>query len=272
MKLLILLGLIFASSFLVVQTADANFMQRGGTPTFDLYPGESGTWNWALFNTYDFPINATLVGSREGIELTSFESFYHLPADSYMIVPLSATIPLDYDQFGDFQPRVSASAHYPSTYNGSEGWSANMAKDFDITVLEPEFCGELQSTYNIIKGTEDRDFLIGTSAPDLIFGLGGNDYIRGGNGNDCIFGGDGHDLIQGGYGDDTLYGGIGDDVLRSGPGSDALFGEEGHDVLRATHAEDSNVKELDGGEGGYDVCVPSGPGISYQAINCEITE
>src|SRR5688572_22564181 len=61
--------------------------------------------------------------------------------------------------------------------------------------------------YATIVGSQEGDWLTGTSGNDVIVGLGGNDTIVGSRGNDIICGNDGHDIIYGGLGNDTIYGG-----------------------------------------------------------------
>jgi subtilisin family serine protease len=82
-----------------------------------------------------------------------------------------------------------------------------------------------------IIGTEDDDFLTGTSRGERIFGLGGDDIIQGLGGNDQIFGGDGDDLIAAGDGNDTVEGGAGDDQISGEAGNDTLVGNEGRDDI-----------------------------------------
>jgi uncharacterized repeat protein (TIGR01451 family) len=71
-----------------------------------------------------------------------------------------------------------------------------------------------------IKGTFERD---------VIVGLGGNDRISGGGGPDLICGGSGGDLIQGGRGEDKLLGNRGRDGLRGGAAEDDCRGGPGKD-------------------------------------------
>jgi hypothetical protein len=90
---------------------------------------------------------------------------------------------------------------------------------------------------NILRGTDQADFVVGNA---------GNDILYGGLGSDRLFGNDGNDIL---YGDlvsipayafnltnnftfnDTLYGGNGNDILYGGLGSDKLFGDVGNDTL-----------------------------------------
>jgi len=141
--------------------------------------------------------------------------------------------------------------------------------DIYNTSLEENYCGELESFYNVIYGTESSDYIKGTSNADLIFGYGGNDFIRGMVGDDCIYGGDGNDFIQGDKGDDTIYGGDGDDTVRTGSGNDIVYGEDGNDILHAVYKKGSNI--LDGGNGD-DICVPGNNKVSLSILNCEIIE
>ena len=84
--------------------------------------------------------------------------------------------------------------------------------------------------FNIILGTENNDFLVGSLGAndtfnDLIIGFGGNDIILGLEGEDTILGGTGNDLLYGGpesaFSSPVILPFFGDD--------DLLFGEDGHD-------------------------------------------
>ncbi|TVP60482.1 MAG: hypothetical protein EA343_17315 [Nodularia sp. (in: Bacteria)] len=98
----------------------------------------------------------------------------------------------------------------------------------------------VNSTINIIIGTDGNDRLYGTAGDDIIYGGAGddtiyggagNDIIYGGAGNDRLYGGDGNDTLYGGDGNDRLYGGDGDDILYGGAGNDRLYGDAGNDHL-----------------------------------------
>lgn len=103
-----------------------------------------------------------------------------------------------------------------------------------ITILEMEeehvlFCGNTESHYNLIMGTNKADVIYGTDGPDLIFGENGHDIIYGYGGHDCIFGDNGNDIIFGGDGDDTIYGDHGNDTIYGGNGNDTAYGGDGND-------------------------------------------
>jgi hypothetical protein len=71
-----------------------------------------------------------------------------------------------------------------------------------------------------IVGTEDGEFLKGTSKRDVIAGLGGDDRIAGKGGNDTLCGGPGDDIVRGNGGRDTMGGGKGNDRCIGGSGWD----------------------------------------------------
>ncbi|QSJ15967.1 calcium-binding protein [Nostoc sp. UHCC 0702] len=71
-----------------------------------------------------------------------------------------------------------------------------------------------------ITGSDNDNFLFGTSGNDQIFGLAGDDIISGGTGNDLIDGGLGNDSLAGDDGSDTLKGSSGNDILNGGNGVD----------------------------------------------------
>jgi hypothetical protein len=101
--------------------------------------------------------------------------------------------------------------------------------EFDDTNPGPDFV--LDITYKIsfdlneIKGTNRRDYLVGTDGWDEIKGFKGNDYIVGLEGNDALYGGRGADTLIGtnphfrnpGRGEiDILNGGEGEDTFVLG--------------------------------------------------------
>jgi len=117
-------------------------------------------------------------------------------------------------------------------------------------------------------GTDDNDYISGSSFNDDIYGGAGNDTIETNNGDDIVYGGSGNDFIAsldgtsalyGEDGDDIIYaglwsggaynnyvdGGAGDDYLGGGNGDDTFFGGTGNDQLYS-HAGNDIV---DGGAG-----------------------
>ncbi|MBU2993318.1 ExeM/NucH family extracellular endonuclease [Octadecabacter sp. 1_MG-2023] len=118
--------------------------------------------------------------------------------------------------------------------------------DHDPVIVSFDF----DPVYNLVAGTNRRDFLYGTegrdqidgmSGNDFIFAAGGDDLIFGGSGNDKIFAGSGHDDIDAGSGNDFVFAGDGDDVIRAGDGkNDKYWGGDGADtfIFSAELAED----------------------------------
>jgi len=104
-----------------------------------------------------------------------------------------------------------------------------------IITLEMEeehslFCGNIESHYNLIMGTNQADTLYGTDGPDLFFGENGHDVMYGYGGGDCAFGDNGGDTFHGGDGDDGFYGGHGDNLFYGGAGNDTAYGSEGNNT------------------------------------------
>ena len=98
--------------------------------------------------------------------------------------------------------------------------------------------GDVLTSIENLRLTNDHDFAAGTNeanrieglgGKDEIYGHGGDDHVDGGEGGDYIDGGDGHDVVLGGGGDDRLLGSTGDDRLEGGEGWDQLWGGEGRD-------------------------------------------
>ena len=98
---------------------------------------------------------------------------------------------------------------------------------------------------NIVFGTVNSDFLLGSDQETMIFGGDGDDRIIAGGGNDTVVGGNGQDIVDAGLGDDLIVGGNGSDILLAKEGNDILFGGEGNDWLDGDIGDDS----LEGGNG-----------------------
>ncbi len=132
------------------------------------------------------------------------------------------------------------------------------------------YCGKLLSTYDeVIKGTEETDYLVGSKHNDLIFGYSGNDFIIGGYGNDCIIAGSGDDIIYGMNGDDIIYGGMGNDHINSGYGFNMIYGQDGDDILY--NIDFGSQAHLDGGQGSDMCIIEGGNRTSHVVTNCELT-
>jgi Ca2+-binding RTX toxin-like protein len=99
----------------------------------------------------------------------------------------------------------------------------------------------------LIIGTDDKDFIVGSLLDDTIFAKKGNDEIQSSEGIDQVFAGQGSDTIQSGpendqafgeEGDDNVVGGLGDDFVDGGRGNDHLFGGFGDDQLKGESGAD----------------------------------
>jgi len=127
------------------------------------------------------------------------------------------------------------------------------------------FCGEPESYYNVIEGTEFPEYLLGTNSPDLIFAHGGNDLIYSVGEDNCIYAGDGNDYVIANKDGNIVYGGAGDDsILLKGTG--IAYGGDGDD---ATHIIKPFAGHLIDGGNDYDLCTTN----TIQTINttnCEI--
>ncbi len=96
-----------------------------------------------------------------------------------------------------------------------------------------------QRSFNEIRGTSQRDRIVGTRLDDNIDGFAGNDWLLGRSGDDRIEGWQGKDWIWGGLGDDILSGGDHHDILHGGKGNDLVFGDNGNDYLFGNRGDDS---------------------------------
>ena len=137
-------------------------------------------------------------------------------------------------------------------------------------ILSPQpvielFCGELESYYNVINGTESSDYLVGTISPDLIFGNGGNDMINTRGDNNCIYAGDGDDFVLAINDGNTVYGGAGNDsIMLNGTG--IAYAEDGDDTTYIILPSAGHL--IDGGNDS-DLCIANGKQLINTA-NCEI--
>jgi len=145
-----------------------------------------------------------------------------------------------------------------------------LSGDFGLYTPPELFCGQVESYYNIINGTESQDFLVGTTNPDLMFGNGGNDMIKTRGNNNCVYAGDGDDFVlaatNNNGGSNTVYGGAGDDSIQLS-GTGIAYGGDGNDSIYIMKSSAGHL--LDGGDGS-DLCVTIAP-TPINNVNCEIT-
>ena len=90
---------------------------------------------------------------------------------------------------------------------------------------------ELPATKNNITGLKNDDLLKGTNESDFISGRKGNDVLRGLREDDVLIGNMGNDILQGGKGDDYLNGSRGTDVLTGGLGADVFQISKGENIV-----------------------------------------
>jgi len=142
--------------------------------------------------------------------------------------------------------------------------------DTVVATPETQYCGQSESYYNIINGTDSSDYLFGTNNPDLIYGNGGNDIIRSNGMNNCIYAGDGNDFVLAFRDNNTIYGGTGDDSIYVGTYG-SVYGEGGDDMILFS----GNLTlryTVDGGDGTSDVCIADRRNTSITTENCEIVK
>jgi uncharacterized surface protein with fasciclin (FAS1) repeats len=110
----------------------------------------------------------------------------------------------------------------------------------------------------VSDGSNDVDFIIGSSRSerlsvgrdnDFVDANAGNDHVNAGAGDDVALGGTGNDTLLGMRGSDTLRGedghdvvsgGQGNDVVDGGAGNDHLIGGRGNDVFVFAHGGDKD--------------------------------
>ena len=96
----------------------------------------------------------------------------------------------------------------------------------------------------VLRGTGEKDKLLGEAGEDEIYGLGGDDTVDGGACGDKIYGGPGSDDLVGDKKQTYGYGGV---EVKSG--KDVLYGGDGNDTLSPD--KDGQRDELYCGKG-YD--------------------
>ncbi len=149
---------------------------------------------------------------------------------------------------------------------GGDDEGGNARGTLHIVFLDGLFCGQPESYYNVINGTELQDYLVGTNSPDLIFGNGGNDMIYTRGENNCVYAGDGNDFVLANKNGNTVYGGAGDDSIQL-KGTGIAYGEDGND---STYIIKPSVGHLIDGGDGSDLCVTNVK-QPINTANCEIT-
>jgi Ca2+-binding RTX toxin-like protein len=103
---------------------------------------------------------------------------------------------------------------------------------------------------------DGNDIIITGSGADKLYGQDGHDTLMSGAGDDLLLGGAGNDILNGGAGSDDLWGGTGNDTLIGGTGSDDMWGGAGSDTFAVDFGY-SFTRHLPGGQGGYEVHVPT---------------
>lgn len=133
------------------------------------------------------------------------------------------------DLTGGFGPRWSSDGKRILYSAWPEGCEANCVNQIGIVDRDGANARVIAAGYDpdwspvcTIRGTADDDVIRGTDERDFICGGGGDDRIIGGDGNDTLMGGGGTDRLLGESGDDTLMGGDGYDKLDGGSGRDSL--------------------------------------------------
>lgn len=136
-------------------------------------------------------------------------------------------------QIGDGSIRIENHFNPENNFGGRVEWF----EFADGTVLDYQaILAALGDASPEIIGTEDSDFIYGTSTYQTISAGGGDDYILLSSLGDVAYGGDGNDTIDAGSGQDTLLGGQGDDtyivhtpdvtiIEHSNEGTDTVFSE-----------------------------------------------
>ncbi len=99
---------------------------------------------------------------------------------------------------------------------------------------------------SLFLGTDNADFITGTTGNELMIGLAGNDFLDGGGGNDVFIGGPGSDTMRGGNGVDTFVWSLSDAGTVAVPELDTVyrftegFGGDRLDLSNLLQGEENN--------------------------------
>ena len=106
----------------------------------------------------------------------------------------------------------------------NSGFSASGAGDVNGDGIDDVIIGALGASPNGNYSAGESYVVFGVAEPLNLKGTNQKDTLIGAGGNDVISGGNGKDILVGGLGDDTLIGGNGKDtfVLASGEGTDTI--------------------------------------------------
>ncbi|MEL7501588.1 MAG: calcium-binding protein [Cyanobacteria bacterium J06554_6] len=96
---------------------------------------------------------------------------------------------------------------------------------------------------DLLAGSRESDYLVGSDRGDLIKGRRGPDWLFGEGGDDALIGGPGNDYLGGGGREDRLWGGRGDDMLSGGYGYNWLHGGSGTDTLLESADLDLSLRD-----------------------------
>lgn len=190
---------------LEVSGQDYLVMASAGTSSLTVY---SVSANGALFET-DFLIDSLDTRFQDASVLESFvfegRSFLIAAGsdDGITILELTAT--------GQLREMASLADTYETTLANVTGISAEVINgSVEILISSATDHGFTHITLDTsmmdaaITGSENGDYLRGTSFSDLIYGLDGDDYLAGGSGADTLVDGDGIDYLTGDSGRDVF--------------------------------------------------------------------
>ena len=145
------------------------------------------------------------------------------------------------DTINGFGGRDEVRYDRDSRYGGTDGVEVNLSQGFAVDGF-----GDRDTLRNIedVRGSGQRDKLVGNNAANKLDGQGMNDRLFGLGGDDSLLGGTGWDRLNGGFGNDTLNGGWGNDRLEGRAGADTFVfaGRFGDDVIIGFDAQNDAEK------------------------------
>ena len=141
-----------------------------------------------------------------------------------------------------------------SQFDAANEYSHSVLKQIALRAFYTPLDRNLQMVFyqgaNALKGTSEKDVLIGYENDDV---------LKGKRKKDILLGQAGRDRLLGGEGADSLIGGVGDDFLKGGPGADKFVVGAGVDLVRDFSPLEGDV-----------LAVLSSKTISYQQIGRDL--
>lgn len=200
----------------VVDDRDASFTVFA--PTDDAFRKLAADLSLDVSHLQDAEIAGALVTAL-GADLVTDVLLYHVKTGGSTVAELQsarlidtalegARLGVDGNELVDADPEIANAMFIDGLTDIATANGEIQAID---RVLVPRDLGEPDG--GVIKGTQEKDVLIGSGGDDIIFGRKGADIIVGGDGDDYLVGNRGKDRLVDDAGDDRFVGGWGADTF-----------------------------------------------------------